>query len=187
MKKKTIRKKSILIYFLILIAVCAASACTSDSAKQDDKIIKAVISNEKDLVSLQLREIELEKYKENVEKLLYSYFKQSYIEDIDKRSSAGGLHALSIKTPIVYNVSKVYTDVKEESKTVFIDSPVDDSTSRFYKRYIFKEKDKWKLFQLREHYVVMEGPKKDDYKRIVELFTNYDGEPIEYSSVTIRE
>lgn len=57
----------------------------------------------------------------------------------------------------------------------------------FIKGTFSKEKDKWKLFQLREHYVVMEGPKKDDYKRIVELFTNYDGEPIEYSSVTIRE
>lgn len=188
MNKEAAKKNLIIIHFLILILVYVVSACTSNSTKQDNKIIEAVISNEKDLVSLQLKELDFEKYKASAEKLLHSYFRQSYIEGMDKRHSVGAIHALSIKTPIIYKVSKVYTDAKEESKTLLIDSPVDDSTSRFYKRYIFKkEKGEWKLFQLREHYVVMDGAAKDNYKRIIDLFTNYDGKPIEYSTVTIRE
>lgn len=190
MNKKTIKNKLILICFLIIIAVYAASACTPESTAitQDDKIIETIINNEKSLVSLQLRELDIEEYKVNAEKFLHPYFQKSYIEAMDFRYSKGALFALSVNVPITYEVSKVYTDSEEKSKTVFIISPVDDSTSRFYKRYILKkENDEWKLFQLREHYVVMEGPQKDAYKRIIDLFTNYDNKSIEYSSVTIRE
>lgn len=120
--------------------------------------------------------------------MLHSCFYESYIEKIDKINSTGGIYAPSVKTPIVYNVSKACTDSKKTSKVVFVDAPVDDSTSRLYKMYIFKEKDEqWKLFQLREYYVVMDGPKKDGFKKVIDLFTNYDNKPIEYSTVNIRE
>ena len=181
------RKKLLL---LVVFLTYIATACTSKpiAISQDDNVIEAAVDNEKNLISLQLRELELDEYKANAKKILHSYFYESYIEKIDKINSIGGIYAPSVKTPIIYNVSKVCTDSKKTSKIVFINAPVDDSTSRLYRMCIFKEEDEqWKLFQLREYYVVMDGPKKDDFKRVTDLFTNYDNKPIEYSAIKIRE
>lgn len=61
-------KKQLLLLLVFLTYI--ASACTSKpiAITQDDMIIEAVVENEKNLISLQLRELELDEYKANAKK-----------------------------------------------------------------------------------------------------------------------
>jgi len=50
-----------------------------------------------------------------------------------------------------------------------------------------KEENEWKLFQLREYYVITDGPKKENYEKKINTFTNYENSPIEYEDIIMME
>lgn len=165
-------------------------ACSKDepSMTENEKIIQAVIQNEKSLVLVQLKDLEVDNYREEVKQILHSNFIDSYIERIDTINDNNGLFALSIEKPIKYHISKVYSGLEDSSKSVFLKLPIDNSDNQLYKMYIFKkENEQWKLFQLREYYVITEGPKSENYKRIINTFSNYENAPIEYEEISIME
>jgi hypothetical protein len=169
----------------LLILACSE---VKTSMTENDKIIQTVIQNEKNLVLVQLKNLEVDKYKEEVKEILHPNFSQSYIEKIDNIKNNNGLFALSIEKPIKYQISKVYTGLEDSSKSVFLKLPIDNSYNSLYKMYIFKkEENEWKLFQLREYYVITDGPKKENYKNIINTFTNYENSPIEYEDIMIME
>ncbi|WP_073028181.1 hypothetical protein [Lutispora thermophila] len=68
---------------------------------------------------MQLKDLEFDKYKEEVKQILHSYFSESYLEKIDNIKNNNGLFALSIEKPIKYQISKVYTGSEDSSKSVF--------------------------------------------------------------------
>lgn len=180
-------KRFISLILLVTASIFALSACvtTETAVNPDDIILRNVIENEKDLISLQLRELKVDEYKEKVKQMLHPYYSSSYIDRIDKIENGGYIFALATKSPVDFQISKVYTG---ENKTVFIKAPVDDGLSQNFKMYIFKkEKDEWKLYQSREIYVVMAGEMKDSFERIKEIFTNYDNMPIEYSTIRMKD
>lgn len=182
--------KIIIMNLMITSLALLILACSKDepSMTENEKIIQAVIQNEKSLVLVQLKDLEVDKYKDEVKQILHSDFSDSYIERIDTINDNNGLFVLSIEKPIKYQISKVYTGLDDGSKSVFLKLPIDNSTNQLYKMYIFKKEDEqWKLFQLREYYVITEGPKKENYKRIINTFSNYENIPIEYEEITIME
>ena len=191
MKKRFASLTKILIMTLLMTSLTLVIlACSNDetSMTENDKIILTVIQNEKNLVLVQLKELEVDKYREEVKQILHSNFIDSYIERIDTINDNNGLFALSIEKPIKYHISKVYSGLEDSSKSVFLKLPIDNSDNQLYKMYIFKkENEQWKLFQLREYYVITEGPKSENYKRIINTFTNYENAPIEYEEISIME
>lgn len=90
---------------------------------------------------MQLNDLEVDKYKEEVKQMLHSNFSESYIEKIDATNKKNRIFALSIEKPIKYQISKVYTGLEDSSKSIFVKLPVDNSVNRLYKMYIFKKED----------------------------------------------
>ncbi len=191
MKKQIAFLTKVIIMTLLMTSLTLVIlACSKDetSMTENEKIIQTVIQNEKNLVLVQLKDLEVDKYREEVKQVLHSNFSDSYIERIDTINDNNGLFALSIEKPIKYHISKVYSGLEDSSKSVFLKLPIDNSTNQLYKMYIFKkENEQWKLFQLREYYVITEGPKKENYKSIINTFTNYENSPIEYEDIIIME
>ncbi|SHI42433.1 hypothetical protein [Lutispora thermophila] len=191
MKKEFASLTKVIILILLMTSLSLLILACSEvktSMTENDKIIQTVIQNEKNLVLVQLKNLEVDKYKEEVKEILHPNFSQSYIEKIDNIKNNNGLFALSIEKPIKYQISKVYTGLEDSSKSVFLKLPIDNSYNSLYKMYIFKkEENEWKLFQLREYYVITDGPKKENYKNIINTFTNYENSPIEYEDIMIME
>lgn len=100
MKKEidSLTKVIILILSMTLLAfLILAFSKEQISMPENDKIIQTVIQNEKNLVLVQLNDLEVDKYKEEVKQMLHSNFSESYIEKIDATNENNGIFALSIE------------------------------------------------------------------------------------------
>lgn len=180
----------IVLFLLMILFAFIILGCTSGKtiSIEDDKIMQTIIQNERNLVLVQLNDLKIDDYKKEAKKILHSYFSKSYIEKIDAINKVKGIFAPSVDEPVVYQISRVYSGSEKISKVVFLKLPVANSMNNFYKMYFFRKEDgEWRLFQLREYHVITEGLRNENYKRIIDIFTNYEDLPIEYDYITIKD
>jgi len=125
-------------------------------------LINKVVEIEKNLVLTQVRKIQFDDFKDETSSLVYTYYQEAYFDELEKAFKTGNLVS-STKTPIYMYISKVYTDMNETLKSIYIKIPVEESTTQLAKLYNFKkENGEWKVFSV-VHYILVidrQEPKK---------------------------
>lgn len=188
------KKKLAMIIFLTIL-ICTASlyafytreAVTTENAKKNEDmiLINKVVELEKGLVLTQLRSISLDDFKSKVSPLIHSFYRASYLEELEKNYNENGSIAVSTEIPLMQYISKVYFITDGVYKYIFVKIPEKDVIGQVAKQYTFKQENgEWNIFSIK-HYVLsndMKEPKKD-----VERFTEFYGIPIEYEQIKIIE
>jgi hypothetical protein len=151
----------------------------------DAQLINNVVEIEKNLVLTQSRKMSFNDFESKTIPYIHSYYQESYFDNLEKEFNGMGYLAESTKTPAYQYISKVYTDSSETIKNIYIKIPVEETTTQLAKSYIFKkENGEWKVFSVSNYILVIS---KNEPKKIIEKFTNYNGSPIEYEYIKILE
>lgn len=158
---------------------------TSGTKNEDTQLIKNVIEIEKNLVIAQTRSITFNELKDRATSYVHSNYKDSYFSELEKTYNEKGNLVASSKTPVLQYISKVYTSNDGVIKNIYIKIPTEDNTSQWAKLYIFKqENNEWKIFSVTNYILSIS---KNEPKKIIEKFANYNNVPIEYESIKILE
>ena len=188
MKKKAILSiLSIFLIFATLFFYFTYKTINTDSAvsSDDTQLINKVVKIEKNLVITQARKMSFNDFKNTISPDIHSYYQEAYFDELENAFRGPGYLAESTKTPVYQYISKVYTDANETYKNIYIKIPVEESTTQLAKLYIFKkENGEWKIFSVTNYILIIS---RNEPKKIIEKFTNYNGVPIEYEYIKILE
>jgi dolichyl-phosphate-mannose--protein O-mannosyl transferase len=181
---------SIVAIFIVVILTASyfyfANTTTNETTiveSEDTQLINKVIEIEKNLVLTQTRNITFGEFKDKATTSVHSNYKDSYFSELEKIYNEKGNLVASSKTPVLQYISKVYTGNDGGIKSIYIKIPTADTTSQWAKLYIFKqENNEWKIFSVTNYILAIS---KNEPKKIIEKFTNYNDAPIEYESIKI--
>jgi hypothetical protein len=181
--------KKVMIVILVLALVFTVLYFYFPNAKEavgnkDTQLINRVVEIEKNLVLSQAGSMTLDDFKNETDSYIYSTYKAAYFDEIERAfNRTGGFLAESTKTPIYQYISKVYTDTNQKYKSIYIKIPVEETTSQLAKLYIFKkENDQWKISSVTNYILTIS---RNEPKRIIEKFANYNDVPIEYEYIKV--
>ncbi|HYE10068.1 MAG TPA: hypothetical protein VEF53_07810 [Patescibacteria group bacterium] len=181
--------KRITIYILFILLISTAlffyfANANETVENEDDQLLNRVVEIERNRLLAQARSISFSDYKDRTSSFIHSYYRDAYFDELESAYKTHNIAELT-KIPVYQYFSKVYTAANEKSKSIYVKIPFEGTTSQWGRLYIFKqEKKEWKIFSVRDHLLVI---KRDDTKRIIEKFTNYDDVPIEYEYIEILE
>ena len=182
--------KKITFFIISITLVITASIlyfANSDygAKSENNNLINNVVEIERNLILVQTRNISFNDFKNKTEAFVHSYYKDAYFDELEKEFNGGSLLAASTKAPVYQYISKVYTDPDKSYKNIFTKVPLENTTSQAAMRYIFKKDNgEWKIFSANNYYLVID---KNEPKRIIEKFMNYNGKPIKYESLKILD
>lgn len=165
-----------------------AASTAKHTENTDTQLINNVIEIEKNLVLSQAFKVSYEEFKNLTFPFIHSYYKDTYYAELEKSflfDGSGGYLAESTKLPIYQYVSKVYISKDGVYKNIYIKIPLEGTTSQNAKLYIFKkDANEWRIFSVTNYMLII---RRNEPKKIIEKFANFNDIPIEYEYTKILE
>ncbi len=172
----------------------AASVIVPD---EDAPLRDHIIQLEKNLAATNVLKMTFEELTSQTEPMIHPFYKETYFDNLKKSYEIRSLIPYITEPPYEQFISKVYTNKDGTIKQVFVKSseisainavdktPVAGTKSLVAKSYVFKKDDgQWKIFSVSNSVISIS---RNEPKRVIEKFANYDNEPIEYESITVLE
>lgn len=164
---------------------------------QDDKLISNVIEIETNMSLTHFMKMPFDELINKTEPYIHSYYKEPYFDELKKANETSNLVPYINEPPYYRYISKVYSNEDNSVKQIFVKfpldsamnlstkTPVDGTKFQIAKLYTFKkENDQWKIFSVTNYILSID---RNEPKRIIAKFTNYNNTPIEYEYVEILE
>lgn len=203
-------KKRNLILVLSVILILAAAFFyfsilnkTADIGKvmanEDNLLRNAVTEIESNMALTHVMEMTWGELVNQTEPLIYSSYKETYFDELKRAYETRNLvpYIFDSGPPYYQYISKVYSSDDNSVKRIFTKSseisaidlstqmPVEGTKSQIAKMYIFKnENEQWKIFSVNNYILSID---RNEPKKIIEKFANYNDIPIEYEYVKILE
>jgi hypothetical protein len=163
------------------------------SISEDAQLRNNVIEIETNMELTHVMKMSFEEMVNKTEPYIFSHYKESYFDELKKASETRNLVPYINEPPYYQYISKVYTSDDNSIKQIFMKSseisavnlstniPVEGTKSQIAKKYTFKkENDQWKVSSVNNYILSID---KNEPKRIIEMFANYNNTPIEYESI----
>lgn len=177
--------------FIIIVAVFAASflllnnnqAKTADNQNISPSEIVADI--ERNLIALGTKQIGVDEFTAKTSMYFHKYYAESYFSQI-KNASPDTTFAVNTTSPQEIQISKPYMNSQGDRQTVFVKIP--EAIGKIitqYKVYTFaKDSNDWKILQVTQHLLSTKIP---EHEKLRDRYINYNGVPIEYHNMEMKE
>lgn len=171
----------------------------SETVNEDNRLRNAVIELETNRALTHAMEMTWDELVNQTEPHIYSYYKETFFSELQRAYETRNLvpYIFDSGPPYYQYISKVYSSDDNSVKQIFTKSseisaidlstqmPVEGTKSQIAKMYIFKkENEQWKVFSVNNYLLSID---RNEPKKIIEKFANYNDTPIEYEYIKILE
>ncbi|MDF2519765.1 MAG: hypothetical protein K0R84_393 [Clostridia bacterium] len=203
------KKRNLILALSVILVVAAAFLyfnkinktvdSGSETVNEDNLLRNAVIEIETNMALTHAMEMTWDELVNQTEPHIYSYYKETFFSELKRAYETRNLvpYILDNGPPYYQYISKVYSSDDNSIKRIFTKSseisaidlstqmPVEGTRSQVAKMYIFKkENEQWKVVSVNNYLLSID---RNEPKKIIEKFANYNDIPIEYEYVKIPE
>lgn len=164
---------------------------------EDTQLRNNVVEIETNISLTHFMKMSFDELINKTEPYIHSYYKETYFDGLKKANETRNLVPYLSEPPYYRYISKAYSSNDNSVKQVFIKFPVDSAINfsdrtpvegtkfQIAKAYTFKkENGEWKVFSIGNYILSID---RNEPKRIIERFTNFNGAPLEYENIKILE
>ncbi len=163
----------------------------------DTQLRNNVIEIETSMALTHVMKMSYDELMNKTEPYIHSHYRETYFNELKRAYETRNLVPYISEPPYYLYISKVYTNDDNSVRQIFTKSseisainlstkmPVEGTKSQIAKLYTFKKvNEQWKIFLVTNYSIAID---RNEPKKIIEKFTNYNNTPIEYESIKILE